>query len=96
MAKLNTSMALSTLTMVWDCKTRKLSEEASTVHYHHSYRLYDDAADFGVWVKSHRTGKMMPFTLKSEVTDPDGDVQAWEFEGWDQSGKVADLVIFND
>lgn len=96
MANLNTARALNTNTMHWDYETKTLSAEASTCRYNGCYRLYDDAADFGVWVKSHKTNKLVPFSLQEQEKDADGDTRFWRFTGWGIKGLVATLIIFND
>lgn len=45
---------LSTSSMTYNSKTNTLTCEASDISLTPG-RLYDDACDYGVWVKSHKT-----------------------------------------
>ena len=42
-------------------------------------RLYDDAADTGFVLVSHKSGRAVPFYLVDEVENSYGDVEHWEF-----------------
>jgi hypothetical protein len=81
---------------------RTFSEEASTLGFHGVYRLWDDAADEGVWVRS-RIGLMLAFALTEVQRDREGDIQAWKFEfsdrqrvRWPGSPGPLALIIWND
>ncbi len=55
--------------------------EASTVGYHAPRQIYDDAADVGIAIRSHKSGKVMRFYLSSEDHDASGeDVAGWWFK----------------
>jgi hypothetical protein len=70
-----------------------LGEEASTLQFRGPYRLYDDACDEGVWVKSV-LGAFMPFVLTEVQHDREGDIQAWLFAHGDDRSVI--LTIWND
>jgi len=96
MARISTAYALYSGDMTWNAKTQTLIAEASDINFHAPYQLYDDAADVGVWVRSHRTQKLMPFNLAKITKDAEGDIQFWTFECWSRGGVLATLKIFND
>jgi hypothetical protein len=97
MSKLNLSRYLSTRELHYDKATLTFSEEASTCRFPGPYRLYDDAADEGVWVKSHKTGETLPFMLIEHDKDREGDTRFWRFRCWrDSTTPVLYLTIFND
>lgn len=41
-------------------------------------QVYNDAADVGIAIRSHRTGKLAIYTLKS-TDEKDGNIRAWEY-----------------
>lgn len=43
-------------------------------------RIYDDACDVGIEIKSEKTGNKIKFYLEREVTDDEGDFQYWTFK----------------
>ena len=98
MSRINTDRALDTRNLGWDPEKQSFAEEASTARYTGSYRLYDDACDFGIWVRSHRTNRLVPFLLKQTQEDSEGEVLAFHFEGWDCSSNLSGLplTLFND
>lgn len=60
--------------------TKVLVAEASTLGYHGPRRIYDDACDVGIAIRSHRTGRLVRFYLDSEDMDHSGeDVAGWRF-----------------
>lgn len=60
--------------------TKVLVAEASDLGYHGPRRIYDDACDVGVAIRSHRTGRLVRFYLDSEDRDHTGeDVAGWRF-----------------
>ncbi len=62
-------------------------------------RLYDDAADVGIGIRSHHTNKVVYFYLSKELKTPCGeDIGGWEFEPVkpSESPNVHKVVIFND
>lgn len=78
--------------------------------WHLDEQVYNDAADSGFAIRSHRTGKLAIFTLKS-TDEKEGEVRAWEYEAarkhesmmcskndigpWDTYKNVK-VTIFND
>jgi hypothetical protein len=85
--------------------TRSLVAEASDLGYAPGMipgaRLYNDACDWGMAVRSTRTGKVVRFVLHREERNPHeealpfADIVAWHYRsiGLD---RVVELVIFND
>lgn len=61
-------------------------------------RLYDDAADVGFCLVSHKTGAVEPFYLDNVDRDREGDVRAWEFLPVNKALREGGikLTIFND
>lgn len=61
-------------------------------------RLFDDACDVGVRLRSIRTGQIKNFTLVEEQTDAEGDTVAWHYRSDNAVGRPEEikLVIFND
>ena len=55
-------------------KNNVLSAEASTLCYRDSYRIYDDACDVGIAIRSARTGVVVRFYESRTDSDRDGDV----------------------
>ncbi len=63
-----------------DDGTVVLVAEASTLGYHGPRRIYDDACDAGIAVRSERTGALVRYYLKEEEMDRSGeDVAGWRF-----------------
>ena len=61
--------------------------------------LYDDACDYGFWLRSHKTGKIVACLYKETSVDPENDIRCWELETWDQHGGDASgikVLIWND
>lgn len=94
--KMNTGYALDTKQLHWDKARMTLSEEASTCGFTRFYQLYDDAIDEGVWVKSHKTGKLEAFSFVGVKQCEDGDVTEWQFALTRYGQPTVHLVIFND
>lgn len=59
-------------------------------------RLYPDAADVGIYVRSDRTGRVEPFFLEREEKDAEGDLLALHFRPVSARTGVKNVVIFND
>lgn len=91
--KVNLVYALSTKDFLWSSDSKILSAEASDVRFDGGYRLYDDAYDYGIWMKSHRTGAIEPFVLCNISYSLDEEIQFWEF---DNSSIGVKVKIFND
>lgn len=64
-----------------DPVTRTLCIEHSDLHASDIFqRLYDDAADVGFALRSHKTDGISHWTLVTERRDRDNDVIDWEFK----------------
>lgn len=65
-------------------------------------RIYDDAADIGLTIRSERTGQHATYYLHGTVKDDEGDIQYWELwpttETLRQNPQLSGtkVVIFND
>lgn len=97
--RLNTDRAIAMSAL--DLK-RTYSEEASTLGFHSVYRLWDDAADEGVWL-TNRVGELLAFALTEVQRDCDGDIKAWRFEHSDRQPRAKPgapaplaLIIWNE
>lgn len=64
-------------------------------HYRWLRPIYNDAADIGIAIRSHRTGKVERFYL-TETETREGDILAWHFAPCDKKCPVKEVVIFND
>ena len=58
-------------------------------------RMYDDAADAGIAIRSHKTGKVERFYLE-RTEERDGDLMAWHFRPESPGCIVKSVTIFND
>jgi hypothetical protein len=78
----------------WDRENNALVAEASDLgHSQLVHRLYDDACDLGIAIRSHHTGKVKRFVLAG--TDKSGDdVAGWRFNPVDGVGPS--VLIIND
>ena len=56
--------------------------------------VWDDAADVGFIVRSHRTQREEPFTLVEELRDGEGEVTGWRFAAC--CDPEVTVTIFND
>lgn len=61
-------------------------------------RVYDDAADEGLTLVSHKTGQEVVFVVSSVERDAEGDIQLWNLVPAPEQGMPADLTftLFND
>lgn len=59
------------------------------------HRLYDDACDEGIAIRSHHTGVVQRFYLE-RTEERDGDLLAWHFKPTHQNQNIKSVVIFND
>lgn len=66
--------------------------DVSALNYVPWYRLYDDAADVGFYVRSHKTGDKKLFVLEKTAKN-EGEIVAWTFISDDNKVR---LTIFND
>lgn len=92
--KLNTQpdQVVETRNMSYDSKARQLCAFASDIGFRGMWRLYDDACDFGLWVKSHKTGNLEAFYYDETCKDNDGDVSHWMLKN-DKLNMT--LILFN-
>lgn len=58
-------------------------------------RIYNDAADVGIAIRSNYTGNVMRFALDREERTEDGII-AWHFTCVDLTCKIQHVTIFND
>lgn len=76
--------------------------EASDIQFKGAERLYDDACDVGISIRSHHTNRVVRFYLMATERDVDRDITAWTFqacpEEQDRNGSWINLnvVIWND
>ena len=80
MSVINQSTAFPSESFHWDAAKRIFSEEASTLQFHNVVRLFDDACDEGILIRSTRSGKVEAFYLAETKRDADGDVTVWKFQ----------------
>ncbi len=59
-------------------------------------RLYNDACDIGIAIRSHHTGAIERFCLHKEMVDREGDLQGWVFKPCPESKSDLTVTIFND
>lgn len=62
-------------------------------------RLYADAADVGIAIRSHHTGRVVRYYLVGEDKTPDGEVAGWHYKvvAADAAGvRTPNVLIIND
>lgn len=62
-------------------------------------RLFNDAADQGIGIRSHPSGRIVRFALDRVEKDREGDVTAWVFQVVPRDAKastVRHVRVFND
>ena len=91
--KIHLDQTFNSKDFLWMPHSKVLSGDASDIRFGGAYRLYDDAWDYGIWVKSHRTGALEPFALRDISYSLDEEIQFWEFENSTIGVKVR---IWND
>ena len=86
---------------------KELVTEASTLGLrpgHQWERLYDDACDVGIVLRSHKTGVEIRWYLQDTERDAEGDVTCWKFRPCSESARknpdidpreAATLSLFN-
>lgn len=96
MAKVLRPAPVSTRQFAYDARERKFIGEISDTHGFG--RVYDDAADEGLTLVSHRTGAEVVFAVWADRRDADGDVTSWELRPVREVGAMVGvtLVLFND
>lgn len=57
-------------------------------------RVWDDSADVGLVLRSHRTGREVLFGLVDVDRGSDGEVRSWKLES--HPGGNLHLTVFND
>lgn len=87
------AVVLETAQMDWDPSTYSLSAEASTVRFDAVGPLWMDSDEKGVFVRSHRTGRILPFKLIHRQIDAERDTRYWAFT---HPETRCHLTIFND
>jgi len=76
-------------------KVFELVGEISDFDGQHFQRLYNDAIDLGIGIRSNFTGKVERFFMTREDHE-EGSPTAWHFAPLDGSCRVSHVVIFND
>lgn len=94
MAMLAANVILDASRFHWDTDMRLLSEEAGTCGFSRCQRLYDDAADVGIYIHNPKTGRTEAFYL-DKTDEIEGDVLAWRFKPVNSKLEMA-VTIFND
>jgi len=87
----------------WNKNTKTLTAEASDFgpardgHWWF-HRLFDDAADVGISIRSHVTGRIETFYLEREDKDAEGDATGWWFKPslLRSPAPVKNVFILND
>lgn len=70
--------------------------EASCLRMQPWTRLWNDAADVGFQVRSHRTGKVRVFVMTKEARNDEGEVTHWELASYDDIDNPLFITVFND
>lgn len=61
------------------------------------HRIYDDACDVGIAIRSHHTGKVEIFYFDNEDRSADGeDIAGYNFKPVNQNCKVKNVLLIND
>lgn len=79
----------------WDAAEGELVAEASTLGGFPLERIWNDAADAGIAVRSHYTGRVERFAFSCEFHH-DGELVACKYENIDRTSRVRELTILND
>jgi hypothetical protein len=59
-------------------------------------RIYDDACDIGLAVRSHHTGAVVLFAVHSERRNREGEIIGWDLVPVNQAATTRTMIIFND
>ena len=59
-------------------------------------RLYNDACDEGLAVRSPQTGREVRFSYNRTEKDSEGDVIKWVYDAVDSDQPIKNVIIFND
>lgn len=74
-----------------------LVAEASDLQWAGVMQLYDDACDAGIFIRSHKTGKVEAFYESGVDRDREGDVAGWRFKPCNRKlTTVTEVLIIND
>lgn len=87
------AVVLETAQMDYDADLSLFSAEASTVRFDYVGPLWMGSDERGVFLRSHRTGRILPFKLIHRQLDAERDVRYWAFQNKDVG---CALTIFND
>lgn len=85
----------------WNPKDRTLVAEASDLKFVNGFggfqihRLWPDACDTGIAIRSHHTGKVEVFVL-DRIDRKEDEVHGWWFLPLDMESKVSKVLIIND
>lgn len=74
---------------------KSLVAEASDLGNFRIQRLYNDACDEGIAIRSHHTGKVEKFVL-TKVDENDGDVIGWHFIPVSVVCPIKSVLVIND
>jgi len=92
---------ISSALLAWSREEKILSGEMSTLQGNGLVafgRVYTDACDEGLVIRSARTGREVPFAV-THTERRDGDLVYWDLEPVNETGRVifdCRLRIFND
>lgn len=101
MAVLHSAPHINSDRFSYNPQTQTFACEESDLHgIRYCGRIYDDAADEGMWLVSHKTGKKKPFALfHTHVRE--GEITHWEYHEIDPKTGLTvfngvKIAIFND
>lgn len=95
MAMFSPQVVLNSQAFNYNSATKTMVADASDCRFHCVQPIYDDAADVGIYIRSHRTNKAQAFVLAETVKDNEGDILMWKFQSTDPALGVK-VTIFND
>ena len=77
---------------------KTLVAEASTLQWSRMVRLYDDACDAGIFIRSHKTGKIEAFYHSDTDSDFSGEeIAGWRFKPVNKNlTTITEVLIIND
>ena len=86
----------------WNKEEQCLIAEASELHNQHLQRMYDDACDVGLAVRSEKTGNVVEYALTEVDRDGEFEVLCWVYEPTDESVRLVpgcentSVLVYND
>lgn len=82
----------------WDVARGVLTAEASDfAGSFYLHRLYNDACDLAIAIRSHVTDKVERFGLANTAyNDNGGETLYWRFLPLDPASKVKEVIVYND